>query len=430
MLGMGAGQILRFGKNLVLTRLLFPEAYGVMSIVWAILFAISMLSDAGLEAAAIRHPKGDQRDFLNSVWTAKIIRGVLLFFITCIAAYPASVIYGKSELLWLLPISGITVLFDGFGSTNIYLLKRQMSYRRLTYIEIGNEILMAIVTIIWAYAAPGYLALLGGAIVGSTFHLIASHTVLPGFRNKLAWDPVALSELFHFGKWILLSSSIYLVYSQGDRMLLGLYVDSATLGIYSVAIMMSEVISGLVSRLNSAVIYTTLNRVQHEGVVKMRSVLYKIRLGFDAGFIFPIGILYILANTVIHTLYDTRYHEAGNILQILCLRLVMTTMTAGSESCLLVLGKSKYALFQNAGRAIWLAAGIPLGFHFFGFQGAIFAIATTEVPSLLVLWPGLIKEKILQPIYELRSVLFAAAGVATGMLALQLLQLLNFPAIR
>jgi O-antigen/teichoic acid export membrane protein len=429
-LGMGAGQLLRFGKNLLLTRLLFPEAYGVMSIIWAVLFAISMLSDAGFEAAAIRHARGDQKQFLDSVWTAKIMRGILLFFITCLIAYPISRIYGKPELFWLLPISGITVLLDGFGSTNIYLLKRQMEYRILTYVEVSNEILMAIVTISWAYLAPGYMALLGGAIFGSIFHLIASHAILPGHKNTITWDKETLKDLFHFGKWILMSSSIYLIYSQGDRMLLGLYVDSATLGIYSVALMMSEVIASLASRLNGAVVYTTLNRVQHEGREKIKSILYKIRFGLDIGFIFPIGILFVLSKTIIHILYDSRYHGAGDILQILCIRLVMITMLLGSESSLLVLGKSKYSLFQNAGRATWLVIGLPLGFHFFGLTGAILAIATTDIASAMVLWPALIKEKIFAPLLELRSLAFAAAGFGAGSALLQLLQSLNFPVVR
>lgn len=430
LLGMGAGQILRFGKNLLLTRLLFPEAYGVMSIVWAVLFAINMLSDAGLEVAAIRHVRGDQKHFLDSVWTAKIMRGILLFLMTCIISYPISIVYGKPELLWLIPISGLTVLCDGFASTNTFLLKRQMNYRRLTYVEITNEILMAIVTITWAYMAPGYMALLGGAIFGALFHMVASHTVLPGPKNTLVWDKDTLKELFHFGKWILLSSSIYLIYSQGDRMLLGLYVDSATLGVYSVAIMMSEVISGLVSRLNGAVVYTTLNRARHDGVEKIKSVLYKIRLGLDIGFIFPIGILFVASKTIIHTLYDSRYHGAGDILQILCIRLVMTTMILSCESSLLVLGKPKYSLFQNTGRAIWLAIGIPLGFYFFGLTGAIFAIATTDVPSILILWPALVKEKILAPVLEARSLAFAVAGATAGTLILTLLQSVGFTVIR
>lgn len=422
MLGMGSGQLLRFAKNLILTRLLFPEAYGVMSIVWAFLYAIHMLSDAGLEAAAIRHPDGDKEDFLNTVWTAKIIRGVLIFIISCFMAYPIATAYQAPSLVWLLPLAGLISVIDGISSTNIYSLKREMKYRQITIIEIINEVLMAALTITWAYLAPGYLPLICGALFGAIFNMICSHTVLPGIRNRFKWDPLAFKDLFHFGKWILLSSAIYLVYAQGDRMLLGLYVDAATLGVYSVAVMMGDVIGNIASRLNSAVIYPTLVRAHQKGRKKIKDVVSKIRLGFDLVLILPIGVLSMVSVEIINFLYDDRYHAAGTILQILCVRLVITTMLGVSENCLIVIGKTKYSFLENVGRATWLLAGIPLGYHFGGPMGAVWAISTTDIPATIIIWYGLSKEKLWFPLSDLRSVAFAVTGVAIGTLVMQLRQ--------
>lgn len=420
LLGMGSGQALRFAKNLILTRLLFPEAYGVMSIVWAFLYAIHMLSDAGLEAAAIRHPDGDKEEFLNTVWTAKIIRGVLIFAIACVMAYPVAIAYKSPSLVWLLPLAGFISVLDGISSTNTYTLKRNMKYRRITIIEIINEFLMAGITITWAYLAPGYLPLIGGAVFGATFNMICSHTVLPGIRNKLKWDPLATKDLFHFGKWILVSSAIYLIYAQGDRILLGLHVDPATLGVYSVAVMMSEVVSNVASRLNASVIYPTLVRAHLEGIEKIKTVVSKIRFGFDLALIFPIGVLSMVSVEIINFLYDNRYHAAGGILQILCVRLVITTMLSASENCLIVLGKTKYSFLENLGRAVWLLVGIPLGYHFGGLMGAVWMISLTDIPAAIIIWQGLSSEKLWHPLSDLRSISFAVAGVATGTMFIQL----------
>lgn len=58
MVGVGASQAMRLGKSLILSRLLFPEAYGVMAIVWAVLYALEMLSDVGIAPAVIRSQRG------------------------------------------------------------------------------------------------------------------------------------------------------------------------------------------------------------------------------------------------------------------------------------------------------------------------------------------------------------------------------------
>jgi O-antigen/teichoic acid export membrane protein len=203
-------------------------------------------------------------------------------------------------------------------------------------------------------------------------------------------------------------------------MLLGLYIEPALLGVYSVAIMMSEVAGGVVSRINSSVVYATLTRVQHDGAEKIKSVLKKIRLMFDVAFIFPIGILGAVSPWLIEHLYDKRYHAAGWMLQILCIRLVMATMLASSDSCLIAIGKPKFGLNQNICRAIWLLVSVPVGYQAFGLQGALVAIAGTEIGATGVLWYGLAREKIFSLTNEARSAAMALAGFASGLLFLRL----------
>lgn len=417
---MGATQLMRFGKNLILTRLLFPEAYGVMSIVWSVLFALTMLSDAGFEQSAIRHKRGEEPDFLNTVWTAKIIRDIGLFIIICIICYPMSVLYEKPELFWLLPLAGSSGIMGAFNSTNIYTLKRHMQYKLLTYIEVTGEILMAIITLAWAYFYPGYLALLGGALFGSVFMLVCSHLVLPGIRNHFRWDKATAADLFHFGKWILLSSIIFLIYSQGDRMLLGGILDSATLGVYSVAVLMTEAVASVISRMNTSVVYPALSRVANSDRLVLKSTLYRMRLVFDGLFVLPIGILIVIGSEIVATIYDTRYAGAGWMLQFLCVRLLMVSCLCISDSCLLAMGHSKFALIFNTCRAIWILVGITAGWHFFGLTGAIAAVSLTELPVFFVIWYALSKHKLLSVMHELRSPLFAGAGLIIGYFLLQL----------
>jgi O-antigen/teichoic acid export membrane protein len=401
--GFGAGQVLRFGKSLILTRLLFPEAYGVMAIVWSVLYVLGMLSDAGLSAAAIRHPKGDQSDFLNTLWTAKVIRGAIIFLVTCSIAYPISEFYKMPDLLWLIPASGLTMLIGGFNSTNVYLLQRQMRYKDTSIITLG-----------WAYFYPSMASLIGGSIIGSIYYMICTHIFLPGIKNRLQWDSVAFKDIFHFGKWILFSSAIYIVYAQGDRFILGKYLDAKLLGVYSIAVMLSEVVSSVISKLNTGVFYAALSQVINSERHRLKSTFYKIRLGIDFGLIIPIAVLMIISEDVVRLLYDARYHAAGWMLQILCFRLLMIAMLSSSESCLFSLGKPQYAVIQNIFRAGWILIGVPFAWHAYGMIGVVWVIATTELPVLMLLWFGMAQEELLSLTYELRSVVFALIGLIVG----------------
>lgn len=420
MLSIGSGQIIRLGKSLILSRLLFPDAYGVMAIVWAVLYALELLSDVGISSGIIRSSRGDDPDFLNTAWTMKVVRGVVLFFIALLSAYPISIFYHQPDLVFFIPIAGITTLIEGFGSTNLYSCQRAMIYDRLTLLEFSNELVGLVVTLIWAYLAPSVWALLGGAVIGRIYHVFAGHVLLPGIKNRIHWDKNAFRELLHFGKWVLFSSAVYLCYTQGDRMLLAKYLDIKILGVYSIAIMLGEAVSGVVTKLNDNVLYPALSRIVNTERERLRDVFYRARLGTDALMLMPIAVLMMIGSEIVNVLYDSRYHEAGWMLQILCVRLLMVAMLVSSASCMFALGHSQYAVAQNILRATWLFIGIPLVWPLAGIHGVVWVVALTEIPVIFILWYGMAKHNVLSVLHELRSLLFIGSGLLLGWILLQL----------
>jgi O-antigen/teichoic acid export membrane protein len=81
-LGYGASQAMRLASNLVLTRLLFPEAFGMMALVSVFIVGLTMFSDVGVGPSILQHRRGDDRDFLNTAWTVQVIRGGILWIMT------------------------------------------------------------------------------------------------------------------------------------------------------------------------------------------------------------------------------------------------------------------------------------------------------------------------------------------------------------
>jgi len=72
--GFAIGQIIRFGANLILTRLLFPESFGLYALVTTFLLGLQMFADIGTGPAIVHSPHGDDERFLNTVWTLQTMR--------------------------------------------------------------------------------------------------------------------------------------------------------------------------------------------------------------------------------------------------------------------------------------------------------------------------------------------------------------------
>jgi O-antigen/teichoic acid export membrane protein len=412
--GHGAGALIRLASSLILTRLLFPEAYGVMSLVWLVLFGLAMFSDIGLGPAIVRDPRGDDADFLNTAWTMQIVRGAVLWGASCLIAGPVAAFYGQPDLARLIPAAGLTALISGFNSTAMQTCRRHMDFKRLTLLEIASQAVGFLATALWAVFQPSAWAIVGGTLASNLFSACVSHSYLPGIRNQFRWEPSSVRILSNFGKWIFLGSAFHFLSVQSDRMLLGHYLDMAQLGVYSIAVMICDSILGIILKINYGVVLPAYCKIAQEQAERLRSVVSRTRLAIDAALVLPIGALMLLSGSVIGALYDTRYHDAGWMLPILCIRLFMAATLTNSEECMIALGHPKYAFMQSACRAVWIIASIPVGWHYAGIKGVVWAVALSEVPVAVVLWTGLMRHRMFSPVNELRSVLFVALGALLG----------------
>ena len=273
-LGYGATQAMSLGSNLVLTRLLFPEAFGLMAIVRIVLFGVMMLSDVGILQAVIQNKRGDDEDFLNTAWTLQVIRGGILCAATMAIAYPASLVYNEPQLLGLILVAGLQLLISGFESTSFFTLRRRIASMKLVKIEVGVQFAQVAGVVAAAFVWQSVWALLIGATIGGVVRLVWSHCIDIGYRNHFEWDPSARREITQFGQWIFGSSVATFLSSQSDRILLGRLLGMSTLGVYSIAVLLSDAIGAAVSRVVAGVLYPVfLSRKPRRSRASARGVL-------------------------------------------------------------------------------------------------------------------------------------------------------------
>ena len=98
--GYGVSQAIRLGGNLVMTRLLVPEMFGVMAIASIVLAMLMMLSDIGLTHNIVQSRRGEDPVFLNTAWAVQIIRGGLLW---AAALLFSSGLYAGNQAGWFHP---------------------------------------------------------------------------------------------------------------------------------------------------------------------------------------------------------------------------------------------------------------------------------------------------------------------------------------
>lgn len=376
--GYGLNQFLRFAGNLILTRLLFPEAFGLMAIYQAVNYGVHMLSDVGVNASIVQNKQGNDPAFLNTAWTVQIVRGILAWAVLSALAYPMAALYGEPLLAAILPLAGLTAIIGGFNSTKWHTAQRNMEAVRVTKIEVVTYATGLLSTIILAWLMQSVWALVWGNVITSLLKLFASHVYLHGISNRFAWDREALSHLRGFGRWIMLGSALTFLSSEGARLLLGAMLDMQQLALFTLASTMSMMFAQAAQQVVGRVFFPAFAEVHRTTPEKLMAVLYKARLAF----ILPswlLGVGFVFFGTeLMSVLYDERYHGSGPMLELLAAGSLVGCVWGSYSHVLLAMGKAATETVLTAFQIVFQIASIYIGFHYWGATGIVAGVAAAN----------------------------------------------------
>jgi O-antigen/teichoic acid export membrane protein len=426
-------QLPRFISNLILTRLLAPDVFGVMSVAYLVFTGIGMLSDIGLGAIANQNRRGHEPKFLNVLWVVQIARGVaitlvalflawLLTFDSVLALLPGDSVYADPRVPALVAVMSLSGLIGGLQSTRIYWARRNLSIAAVTKLELFCQVSTTVIVLVWAWIYPTIWAIAIGWLLGEAMRAALSHVVLPGPANKLEWDREIFREVMEFGKWVLVSSPVSFMVSSGDRVLLGAYLDAKSMGLYFIAVLLSVSLQTAIEKILANAAQPALAEVFRERPHDLKSTLYKIRGPLGIACIVPAGGLFMLGDAVIAFLYDSRYAEAGWILSAMTFVLAVAPVNI-FDQCLIAMGRMKRLSAINISRMLLLYLFVPVGDWMWGTRGAIAAIPAAALANALVLLVIQYRMGLLDLKRELLAVPLFGLGMLGGWLVLQVLKL-------
>ena len=392
MFGYAVIQVLRLGSNLIMTRLLAPELFGMMAVTISITIVVALLSDVGIRQAVVQSKRGESPEMLGTAYTMQVVRGFGIWFVCIVialvldqarrrGAFAPDAVYASPDLVWVIIVATATSVTNGLDSTKLMLADRKLDLKRVALIEVFSLVCTIAVMIALASVWKNIWPLLIGTHIGSLVTLALSHLWLRGPRDRFRWDPDCAREIISIGRWILASSALYVLSSNGDRLMLGAWLTQAQLGFYAIALTLAQAVELAVGRLTLSVAVPAFAEVIRRDPAELPKVFWKLRMPLDAVSLAVSGLLFGLGQVIVIALYDPRYEDAGHILQILACSLLLTRYGV-SVSAYIAMGTTKYMPVINLVKLIALFTAMPLGWHLFGIDGVYWAIALHLVATL------------------------------------------------
>ena len=385
-------QVIRLAGNLITTRLLFPEAYGLMLLVLVLNQGLKMVSDVGILPNIIQHERGDEPDFLNTAWTLQVIRGIGLSLIAVAIAWPYAEFYEQPELFALVLFAATQGAISGFDSTKIATLNRKMQLGRLVFIQFAGQILALGTMIIWALLIPSVWALIGGAVVGDAVRMILSHVAIPGPRNRFKWDKTAVAVIFDFGKWIFVSTIVTYIGLRFDSMALGRLIDLDELGVYNIGQNLAALPIMITGRVAAWVLLPALSASYRENRETFTEKVKGARRTLSiAGVLMMVGTA-AGAPAFFWLLYDARYVGAGWMVQLIMVPTWFFFLQETSLRIQLAMGDSKAQMWANIVKVAGTVPGALIGYALGELAGLILGVGVGSFIGYLAVAYGLKKK--------------------------------------
>ena len=410
-MGFGASQVIRLASNLILTRLLFPEAFGMMAMVSVFLMGLAMFSDVGVGPAIMSSKRGDDPDFLNTAWSIQIFRGASLWLVALAFTYPISLYYGEPDLLYYLPVAALTLLINGFNPTRLETANRHMQAGRVTLIEVATQLVGIISAVLFAWVLQSVWALVISGIVAAIAHLAMLNLFLPGAANRLRWEKPAAAELIHFGKWIFLSTVCGFAIGQADKVIIGEYLSLAHFGLYNIAFFLASfpfMLGGMVMRRLLIPIYReSPPAASAANFARLR----RMRITATGALALLTLMLAFGGVWLVQVMYDDRYQAAGGIVVLIAALQMPALIIMTCDQAALAMGDSRRFFVLTLVRAVLVVAGMLFGLQFAGLSGALVGQGLANVAAYPVLVWLIARHGAWDPLHDAG---FAAVGLLFG----------------
>lgn len=430
-----ATQIIRFLGNIVLAKLLAPEAFGLVGIVNLTILGINMMSDLGLRQVVIQRQKELTDEFLNTVWIIQIARGFIIFAIASMSAigltfiqannWIAGNVYSNPLLPLLIIGAASSALFQGFESTKSITERRDLNLGKITTMTLGSQLLAMAIMIILAKSTGSPWALVAGAIATSILQCLFSHYLLPGNSNQLQFKVNIAKNIIKKSKWILLSSPITFLQSNIEVIILGGLVSATQLGNYMIAYLLANVIHQVASNLSGNIFFPGFSSAARNNSDSISHHYVKFQIASDAIIVTAAGLILAGGETMVSILFDHRYASAGSILTLLSIGLIGLRYHV-IESFIHSTGNFRLGTYISVIRLASLSVGTFVGFHIGGLQGAAIGVGI----SWFSVWPIFIwsRNRFTKKIWGIESaaIVFLILGYGLGTLFTKVVEAIRY----
>jgi O-antigen/teichoic acid export membrane protein len=371
-------RLLGFLRTVILASLLFPEDFGLLGIAMMAINFLETVSQTGFHSALIQR-KDNAELYFDTAWTVSAIRGAILFLILFFSAPALAAFFNSPQATNVVKVVAISSLLTGLRNIGTVTFQKNLEFRKQFIYDLPATLTDLLVSISLALILRDVWALVWGGLAGNCVRLFLSFILHP-YRPKIKFDKTQFRELFGFGKWLLGSSILAFLITQGDNLFVGKMLGVTFLGLYQMAYLLSHLPSSEISSVIHQVIFPAYSKLQddlpslREAYLKILQITVFLSAAFSA-------LIFALAPDFTAIFLGNKWISMVPAMQILVVVAFASSISETSGPIFLAVGKPKVETALQLLRLLILAIFIyPLSLRW-GITGTSIAVLLSIAAS-------------------------------------------------
>lgn len=356
-----ASQGVQFAASIVLARLLLPNAYGLVAIVWTFTGFAFLFNDLGIGAALVQSESITEAD-ISTAFVINATVGVGLTLVVLVLSGPLAAVVHQPRVAGLLALASIGYTLSN-TTVPTALLERRMRFRTVAAIDLSTTVLGLGISVCAAALGEGAKSL----VIGPLFTMASSTVVsfvAAGWIPRAVPTRASAHKLFAFGKHVTGFNIVNYWARNGDNVLIGRFVGAAELGLYNRAYMLMLMPVTQVTGVLGRVLLPVFSAMQHDPA-RLRAAVMRVSRASGVLF-FPLVLgLAATAHNFVLVAFGSRWRGAIPLVAILAFSAAPQIITAMSGLLSQAVGRTKllstWGNLSSSSVILAIVIGLPWG---------------------------------------------------------------------
>lgn len=257
-----ASQATTFLIGIILMNLLEPEEFGLIAMATVFSGLLELFSKFGLGASLIQSPKIGDKDIDTVFWSSAVI-GVILAISMIGLSWPIAMMYKEPDLVSIIQVLSLSFLFLPVATTPSSLLQKDLRFKEIFYVNIIAVIFSSILAIILAYQGFGVWSLVYHRL-SATFVRSIGMWIIAKFKPGFLFSKEHLRKHLKFGLPFLGSKTFIYLIGTADNFIIGYFLGSRQLGLYSRAYALSSIPARRLGLMLSTVLFPSFAQLRND----------------------------------------------------------------------------------------------------------------------------------------------------------------------